>query len=119
MEEFIAFILQFGNLNQQQIELISKRAVGLNLLKDEYFSEAGSIPRRVGFLVEGVMRVCFYSNKGEEITRYFIEENNLVVDINGFENKVPSSAYVQAVTDCKLIVFSQSDWGELMETIVG
>ena len=40
MKEFITFILQFGNLNQQQIELISKRAKELELNKNEYFSEA-------------------------------------------------------------------------------
>ena len=118
MKELIAFILQFGNLNQQQIELISKKAKELELRKDEYFSEAGKIARQVGFIVEGIMRVCFYNNKGEEITRYFIDENNLVVDLNSFENKIPSAAYVQAVTHCKLIVFSQSDWEELSDTIM-
>lgn len=118
MNEFITFILQFGNLNQQQIELISEKAKKLNFHKDNYFSEAGKIPRQVGFIIEGIMRVLFYNNKGEEITRYFIDENNLVVDINSFDNKIPSSAYVQAVTDCKLIVFSKDDWQELSDTIV-
>ena len=119
MKEFITFVLQFGNLNQQQVELISKRAKELELNKHEYFSEAGQIPRQVGFIVEGIIRICFYNNKGEEITRYFIDENNLVVDINSFENKIPSSAYVQAVTNCRLIVFSQGDWEEFSNTIIG
>jgi CRP-like cAMP-binding protein len=119
MNAFVTFVLQFGNLNQQQIELISKKANELELPKDEYFSEAGKITRQVGFIVEGIMRVLFYNNKGEEITRYFIDENNLVLDINSFENKIPSSAYVQTVTNCKLIVFSQSDWEEFSDTIVG
>lgn len=119
MKEFITFILQFGHLNQQQVELISKRAKASELQKDEYFSEAGQIPRQVGFIVEGIIRICFYNNKGEEITKYFIGENNLVVDINSFENKVPSSAYVQAVTHCKLIVFSAKDWSEFSNAIDG
>lgn len=117
MKELIKFILQFGNLGEQQVELISKRAVELKLPKGEYFSEAGKIPRQVGFIVEGIMRVCLCNNKGDEITRYFIDENNLVVDINSFENKTPSSAFLQAVTYCKLIVFSQSDWEEFSNTI--
>lgn len=119
MKAFIDFILQFGNLNKQQVELISAKATELELRKDKYFSEAGKIPHRVGFIAEGIIKVCFYSNKGEEITRYFIDENNLVVDINSFESNLPSSAYVQAVTDCKLVVFSQSHWKELSDTIVG
>ncbi|GHN02131.1 cAMP-binding protein [Cytophagales bacterium WSM2-2] len=119
MKEFITFILQFGNLNQQQVEMISKRAKELELKEEEYFSEAGQIPRQVGFIVEGIIRICFYNNKGEEITKYFIDENNLVVDINSFESKALSSVYIQAVTNCRLIVFSQNDWETFSNTITG
>lgn len=119
MKEFIEYILQFGNLNQQQIDLISKKATELNLRKDEYFSEAGKIAQQVGFVLDGVIRVCYYNNKGEEITKYFIDENNLVVDMESFDNEICSNAYVQAITDCKLLVFSKQDWRELLDTIVG
>ena len=119
MNEFIKYTLQFGNLTPQQIDLIISKAFELELRKDEYFSEAGKIARRVGFLVEGIARVCYYNNKGDEITKYFIDENNLVVDIDSFNNEVCSSAYVQALTDCKFICFNKKDWQELLNTIIG
>ncbi len=119
MRELMEYILKFGNLNQQQIELISGKATELHLRKDEYYLEAGKIARQFGFMVEGIARVCYYNNKGEEITKYFIDENNILVNIDSFENEVPSSAYVQAVTDCRIIVFSKHDWQELLNTIVG
>jgi CRP-like cAMP-binding protein len=119
MKELIDYILQFGSLNQQQIDLVSSKGTELELSKDEYFSEAGKIVRQVGFIVEGVVRVCYYNNKGEEITKYFFDENHLVVDMRSFENNIEASEYVQAVTDCKLIVFSKQDWEEISRTIVG
>ncbi len=119
MKEFVDYLLQFGNLNKQQIELISRKGIELNLLKDDYFSEAGKVARQVGFLVEGLTRVCYYNKKGEEITKYFIEDNNLVVDIESFDNEICSSAYVQALTDCRLICFAKKDWQELLHTIIG
>ena len=119
MKELIEYILQFGSLNQQQIDLILRKATTLELRKDDYFSEAGKISRQVGFVIEGITRVCYYNNKGEEITKYFIDEQNLVVDIESFNDEICSTAYVQAVTDCKLIVFSKKDWQELLDTIVG
>jgi CRP-like cAMP-binding protein len=119
MKELIEYILQFGNLNQQQIDLISKKATELELRKDEYYLEAGKIARQFGFIVAGIARVCYYNNKGEEITKYFIEENNILVNVESFENEIPSSGYVQAVTDCRVIVFSKQDWQELLNTIVG
>ena len=119
MKELLEYLLKFGNLNPHQVELISSKVTEVAFRKDEYFSEAGKIARRVGFVLEGIMRVCYYNNKGEEITKYFIEENNLVVDLESFDNEIPSSAYVQAITDCRLIIFTKKDWQELLNTIVG
>jgi CRP-like cAMP-binding protein len=119
MKELIEYVLQFGSLNKQQIDLISNKAIELNLHKEAYFSTAGKIAQQFGFLLDGIIRVCYYNNKGEEITKYFIEENNIVVDLNSFDNNIPSSSYVQAITVCRLIVFSKQDWQELLNTIVG
>lgn len=117
MNELIKFILQFGNLNKQQIDLVEKKATEIQLQKDEYFSEAGKIPRQVGFIVEGVIRVCYYNNKGEEITRCFISENSLVVDYANFEANTASSDYLQAITTCRVILFSKKNWEEHSHTI--
>ena len=119
MKELINYLLQFGNLNQQQIDLVQNKAKEVQLKKDDYFSEAGKIAKHVAFIVDGIFRVCYYNNKGEEITRYFIDENNFAVDLNSFNNKIPSSEYVQAITDCKLVVFSADALKELSLTIVG
>jgi CRP-like cAMP-binding protein len=119
MKELIEYILQFGNLNKQQIELVIGSATELKILKDEYFSEAEKTPKQVGFIVKGVIRGCYYNNKGDEITRCFIGENSLVVDYINFEAKSASSEYLQACTDCKLIVFSKQNWDDLSQTIVG
>ncbi len=114
MKEFIEYILQYGNLNKQQIDLITSKAKEIKLSKDDYFAEAGKVLRQAGFVVEGILRICYYNNKGEEITKIFIEENHLLYN---FKN-VPSTEYIQAATDCKLLVFSNSDWKEISDTIM-
>ncbi|MDR6733298.1 Crp/Fnr family transcriptional regulator [Sphingobacterium sp. 2149] len=119
MEELIEYILQFGSLNKQQIELVISKGQILQIKKEDYFSEAGKIPKEVGFITEGVVRGCYYNNKGEEITRCFISENSLVCDYVNFEANSLSSEYLQAITDCSLIVFSKKNWEELSHTIVG
>ncbi len=95
------------------------KAKTLELHKDEYLSEAGKIPRHVGFIIEGVVRFCYYNNKGEEITHFFIDENNFVSDQQKFEAQMAASEYIQAVTNCKLLVFSKKDWDEIGNTVVG
>lgn len=119
MEEFIAYILQFGNLNKQQIDLIKARGSEVELLKDDYYWEAGKTVRQIGFLWEGVLRVYYYNNKGEEITRYFIEENHLILSGNAIDEMYTPSEYLSAITNCRLVVFSKKDWREISETIIG
>jgi CRP-like cAMP-binding protein len=118
MENLINYLLQFGQLNQQQIDLIKSKANIIELKKEDYFSEAGRIARQVAFVDNGILRVCYYNNKGEEITRYFIDENNFAVDLNSFTYQIPSSEYVQAVTDCKLFVFSANALKDLSTKII-
>lgn len=119
MKEFISFILQFGNLNQQQIDFISTKANESALRKDEYYWEAGKAVKRVGFITEGVLRVYYYTGKGEETTRYFIEENHLILDGPADTADYIPSEYLQAVTDCKLVIFSKKDWQEISDTVTG
>ncbi|MEQ8531084.1 MAG: hypothetical protein RIB86_04505 [Imperialibacter sp.] len=38
MKELMAYILQFGTLNRQQIDFVEKKATAIALRKDEYFS---------------------------------------------------------------------------------
>src|SRR5690606_580648 len=116
---FSTFVLQYGALNEGQIALIENKATQLELQKEEYFSEAGKIPRQVGFILEGVMRGCYYNDKGEEITRCFMSENSLVVDYVSFEADAPASEYIQACTDCRLLAFSKQDWEALSGSVPG
>jgi len=119
MDEFLAYLLQFGSLNQRQLDLIAGKATDLSLRKDAYLLGAGQVARQVAFVLEGVIRICYYDNKGNEITRNFIDEHRLATDLRGLEYGLASSEYLQAVTDCRLLVFAKRDWDELAHTIVG
>jgi CRP-like cAMP-binding protein len=119
MDELFGYLLQFGSLNQRQLDLIAGKATPLALPKDAYFLEAGQVSRRVGFLLEGVLRICYYDNQGQEITRNFIDELHLTTNLRGLEDGLTSAEYVQAVTDCRLLVFAKRDWDELAHTMVG
>ena len=114
MEALITFLLCFANLNEQQIELIISKASERLLQKDDYFWEAGKIPKEIGFIAEGIIRVTYYDNKGTEITKYFFDENHLLKDWENFQ----PTFYLQAVTECRLITFTKKDWQEISNTIL-
>lgn len=119
MEALINYLLQFGQLNTQQIELIKRKVVERETQKDAYYQEAGKIPHEVIFLTEGIIRICYFNHKGDDVTKYFVDENNFVVDINSYNQRVPSSEYAQAITHCRYLVLSREALHDLSLTIVG
>jgi CRP-like cAMP-binding protein len=119
MEEFLKYVLQFGDLKKQQLDLILEKAILLELQKDAYYLEAGKVSKQFGFIVAGIARVSYYNEEREDITKYFVEENNIVVDLESFNSEVPSVANVQAITDCKIVAFSKRNWQELLTTVTG
>lgn len=118
IDPLINYLLHFGSLNPQQIELIKNKAEVKQIKKDTYYQEAGKIPREVIFLTEGIMRICYYNSKGDDVTKYFVSEGSFLVDINSYLQHIPSSEYAQAITDCNYIVLSKSDMEELSNTII-
>jgi CRP-like cAMP-binding protein len=119
MEALTDYILKFGNLNKEQTDYIASKATRCTLPKGEYFSEAGKIPRQVAFVLDGIFRLSFYNEIGEEITNYFIHGNQFVVDYENFEARLPTADNLQAVTDCELLVFSKKDWDDISNSILG
>ena len=79
MKEFIEYILRFGNLNEQQIDFISGKAEIVELKKNEYIAEAGKTVKQIAFILEGIVRICYYDNKGDEITKYFFDNSHAFV----------------------------------------
>ena len=64
------------------------------------------------------MRVCYYDNKGNEVTKYFFEEGNFIADIHNYNGQCPATEYIQAVTDCKYISLSRDTMKDFSMTIV-
>lgn len=119
MKEWITYMMQFGNLTVQQAALVESRMTEVRLQKNAYFSEPGKIPRQVGFILDGVIRSCYVNSQGEEITRCFVSAQSLIVDYDHFEAGTAASEYLQAITDCRLIVMAKNDWEELSQTVAG
>lgn len=117
-QPFIDYLLQFDSLNKNQIDLINSLLVIKEYKEGDYFLEAGKVSNQVGFIIDGVFRVCYYNNSGDEITRYFLQETNFIVDINSYNTGIPSTEYIQSVTDSSVIILSHKSMSELSRTIV-
>lgn len=107
MERLISFFNAVEPLSEQSKEIMRQRLYAGTLKKGDYFSEAGKICNHIGFVNEGILRVIYYDKNGNEYTRFFIREGHFAVDLQSFNDQVPSSEYLEALAPCKLTIVSR------------
>lgn len=112
------YLLQFEQLNEQQLNLINRKAKMMVLKKNEYFVEAGKMAKQLAFISRGILSAHYYDNKGQEVIRYFRNDNNFIFDHNSLALQIPAAEYIQARTNCSLMVFSEEALKELNSIII-
>jgi CRP-like cAMP-binding protein len=76
-----------------------------SLKRGEKWITEGQKEADIGFVLEGNMR-HYYVHDGEEKTTYFYFENHLVGSYFSAITNKPSLLTIEALTDCRLLVFS-------------
>ena len=91
--------------NEEWISYSSKFCVK-EIEKKEIILSQGDICRDVFFVVDGLLRVFFVDNDGEEKTFHFSFENTFSVDYESFLKKIPSNYTIQAMEDTTIVLMS-------------
>ena len=66
------------NFPDSEIDLLANSSKSLIIKKNEIFISAGSIPRKFGFLVRGLIRYYYIDSNGKEYTKGFLAENSVI-----------------------------------------
>jgi CRP-like cAMP-binding protein len=79
MQPLIHHLQLSGKFTGQQIDQIQTGLIYRTLQKGEEFSEPSKQPGEMAFVLKGILRVFSPTPAGQELTHYFIDENNFVV----------------------------------------
>jgi len=110
MDSLFATIRSVHSLSKADEIFICQHSPTFYFKKGDYFSEPNVVRERIGFMVEGIMRIVYYNEAMSEITRYFMREEQFVTDINKmYDNGMRPPEFIQAVTECRVIVWKASD----------
>lgn len=78
------------------------------LKKEEFFSKAGRISDRIGFVQSGLLR-SFFTINGKETTSFFQTADSIAVALASFLQMKPALENIQALESTELIVISRKD----------
>ena len=117
MNSFLEYIKIFDHLNDTQVEILKGLVSIREYAVNEHFLEAGKYSKEIAFIDKGVFRIYFYDKEGNEIVRYFLQENQFLVDLYSYENNVICSEYIQSLTKSRLIIISKNSFEKLTKLI--
>ncbi|UII21542.1 Crp/Fnr family transcriptional regulator [Fulvivirga ligni] len=119
MDKLIQFLSAYGELAPEDISLIKREVKEVSAPKGTRLASATEFLQEIYFLERGITRVFYFTDKGDEVTKYFIDEEHFSSDGHSFLHQLPLTSYVETVTDCDLIKISRESFDLFTEQIAG
>ncbi|NPE47990.1 Crp/Fnr family transcriptional regulator [Sphingobacterium sp. arapr2] len=114
LERFRAHLEKFIKIDDVTFERITQYFNVISIVKKENLLEEGQVCRYHYFVLKGILRKFFVSEKGVEQTTEFAIENWWLTDNMAYEHKLVSSFYIQAVEKSEVLYISQERQDELI-----
>ncbi|NMH28189.1 Crp/Fnr family transcriptional regulator [Flavobacterium silvaticum] len=117
MEEFVAHILKFVLLNNEEIMFLKDMVSEQEFAKKEILLAQNEKADRIFFVSKGCLRLILLSEKGTEITTQFAIENWWLGDMLAFYNETEAVFSVQALEKSKVVTVTKKNLDELVSKI--
>ncbi len=101
------FFLQFVNFNEAELNQLSELAKPQQLKKGEYLISKGQVCDKLYFVTNGIFKLGYTNETGEEVVLDFIFQNSFAVDYVSFLLQRPTELNIIAIKDCQLLSFER------------
>jgi len=82
------------------------------LEKGGFFHKKNQICRKLGFIVKGMCRY-YYDTEKDEVTRWVSLKNEFVTSLHSFISQDKSQEYIQAIQPTEILIATRQDWEDL------
>jgi CRP-like cAMP-binding protein len=118
--EKLKHALEFGGiLSKEEIECIISYFINKKLKASEHFHPMHKIAKEIAFVENGVLRAYATEPNGNEVTKYFIRENQFVVDLESYYTDTPGKDAFQAIVNSEISTIHKLAIAQLSEKIPG
>ena len=78
--------------------------------KEEFFTQAGETPKRIGIILKGIFRYYYITHDGIEHNKHFCSENQFIVSYSAAIRNTKSPFYIQALEKSEILSASFDDF---------
>ncbi len=107
-ESLLTHITAIYPISEELRQSISEALMVLHIPKKTLLLEEGKVCDKIYFIEKGISR-AFYFKEGQEITAWFMEENNLIISVHSFFTRKPSYENIELLEDSVLYAIKFED----------
>ena len=104
----INFLQLFGQVPVEDQQLIVEAFTARPFREGNYLFRSGNTCKEMFFICKGVLRIVVQNEKGNEVTHYFLKENQFCTILNSFKNQVKAAESIQAACDAEVLAISRN-----------
>lgn len=118
LTQLIAILRSLINLPEDETIKATNLFKIYTLEQGDFFVCAGDMPKTIGFVISGILRLYYVDRDGNEYTKSFCAENSFVAAYSALLLQQPSRLFIQALEDTKLLIADYSAYRVLSENHV-
>jgi CRP-like cAMP-binding protein len=103
-------------VSRRALEKIAEHFEEQTIAKNDYLLKGGRNSKYF-YLAEGLMRAFTYDTQGNEVTTYFYPKDHVVFEVASLILQIPSTEYIEAITECKGYMASCESINMLFHTV--
>lgn len=102
-------------LDEENVALLRKISKIKMLKKDMLFLQEGEKSTEIGFIIKGVFRSYYIDKSGNDVTKYFYSEGDILFSYVAYLSQKESMYCIQALEDSEILVVKISDFEKIVE----
>ncbi|OAA94498.1 Crp/Fnr family transcriptional regulator [Clostridium coskatii] len=103
------------SLDEESIDLLSNISKPRVLKKEMFFLQEGEKSTEIGFIIKGVFRSYYIDKSGNDVTKYFYLEGDILFSYAAYLSQKESMYCIQALEDSEILVVKISDFEKIVE----
>lgn len=113
-EALISYPRSFPFLTEDDIEDFIRLVAEIKMLqKGEFYIREGDVAKDAAFVISGILRSFYTSDKGNDFTYCITFPNQFTTAYSSFISGLPTDENIQAITNVELLVFAKEKFIQL------
>ena len=104
----IIYLQLFRSIPEEDNRLLTDAFEHRSLKEGDTLFRGGHICREMFFVSKGVLRILASNAKGQDVTHYFLGENQFCTILHSFNNGVPAEETIQAACDAEVLAITRA-----------